>query len=227
MQPEMNQSIFHEHNFLDFHTHSMRHADCDDLAEIISLHLGQEKDKKYYTVGLHPWWTDMVVTALQKKALVALLTDSNCLAMGEMGLDRLKGPNILIQMEVLRSQLTIAQELDKPVIIHCVRAYDQLLQIKKEFPSINKWCVHGYGRNAILAQQLIDHGFYLSLMPAPVAKYQNWFESLPIDKLFLETDSMPNVTIEQVYQTVVEVSGIPLESLCKQMNSNARNFFER
>jgi TatD DNase family protein len=223
----MKASIFHDQNLLDFHTHSGRHTGRDDVMEIISVHLGQEKDKKYNTVGLHPWWTEAVVTSEQKAKLIVLLSDVNCLAMGEMGLDRLKGPDLPTQMEVLRSQLTIAQELDKPVIIHCVRAYDQLLQIKKEFPSINKWCVHGYGRNAILAQQLIDHGFYLSLMPAPVAKYQNWFESLPIDKLFLETDSIPNVTIEQVYQTVVEVSGIPLESLCKQMNSNARNFFER
>jgi TatD DNase family protein len=223
----MNHSIFHDRNLLDFHTHSRRHADRDDVMEIVSIHLGQEKDKQYYTVGLHPWWTEAIVDSNQKAILNGLLADKNCLAMGEMGLDRLKGSEISTQMEVLRSQLAIAQELDKPVIIHCVRAYDQLLQIKKEFPSIRKWCVHGYGRHSILAQQLIDHGFYLSLMPAPVAKYQNWFESLPIDKLFLETDSMPNVTIEQIYKTVTEISGIQLEALCRQMNSNARNFFER
>jgi TatD DNase family protein len=227
MQPEMNQSIFHEHNLLDFHTHSRRHADSDDVAEIISVHLGQEKDKKYYTVGLHPWWTESVITDKQKSALIALLSDSNCLAMGEMGIDRLKGPDLTIQMEVLRSQLAIAQELEKPVIIHCVRAFDHLMQIKKEFPEISKWCVHGYGRHSILAQQLIDHGFYLSLMPAPAAKYQEWFTTLPLDKLFLETDSTPQITIAQIYSLVAEVSGITMDELCKQMNNNASNFFER
>jgi TatD DNase family protein len=199
----------------------------EDIIEIVSIHLGQEKDKKYYTVGLHPWWTDTVVTVSQKTTLITLLSDSHCLAMGEMGLDRLKGPEMAVQMEVIRSQLTIAQELGKPVIIHCVRAYDQLMQIKKEFPDIKKWCVHGYGRHAILAQQLIDHGFYLSLMPAPEVKYQEWFAKLPIDRLFLETDSMPDVTIEDVYSLVVKVTGMDMGRLCRQMNSNALNFFER
>ncbi len=219
--------LFTPKNLLDFHTHSLRNKDLKDVAEIVSIHLGQEKERQYFTVGLHPWWTTTPVTPQQQNQLLLLLADEYCLAMGEMGLDRLKGPAMNIQMEVLRSQLVIAEQLNKPVIIHCVRAFDQLIQIKKEFPNIKKWCVHGYGRHVILAKQLIAHGFYLSLMPSPPAKYQSWFESLPMEKLFLETDSMPDVTIQQIYTLVSEAAGLDFDELCVQMNKNASEFFEK
>jgi TatD DNase family protein len=223
----MTESIFQNQIFLDFHTHKTRHIDREDVMEIISLDLGQEREKKYFTVGLHPWWADKVVTAEQKDTFSILLSDPSCLAMGEVGLDKLKGPSISEQMDVLRSQLEIAQSMKKPVIIHCVRAFDQLIKIKKEFPSIRKWCVHGYGRHTILAKQLIDQGFYLSLMPNITAKYKALFESLPSDKLFLETDSMADINILDIYQKISALTGISMTDLCTQMNSNARDFFER
>ncbi len=223
----MTESIFRDDQLLDFHTHRMRYEDREDVMEIVSLHLSQDKPNKYFTVGLHPWWTEVPVSHEQRKMLESFLVEPNCLAMGEMGLDRLKGPPMSVQKDILRSQLSIAQALNKPVIIHCVRAFDQLIQIKKEFPAIRGWCVHGYGRHTILAQQLIDQGFYLSLMPTVPDKYIHWFESLPKNKLFLETDSMPDTSILDVYAHVSALTGRSLEQLSAQMNSNAREFFER
>ncbi|MEQ9301360.1 MAG: TatD family hydrolase [Cyclobacteriaceae bacterium] len=223
----MTQSIFKDDQFLDFHTHRRCHEDRDNVMEIVSVHLGKERSKKYFTIGLHPWWTEATVSETQREMLTSLLSEATCLAMGEMGLDNLKGLSMSVQMDILRSQLTIAQTLNKPVIIHCVRAYYQLIQIKKEFPIIRKWCVHGYGRHSTLAQQLIDQGFYLSLMPTVSVKYIDWFESLPLDKLFLETDSMPNTNIIDVYSNVSALTGISIIDLKRQMNSNAREFFEK
>ncbi|MEQ8237721.1 MAG: TatD family hydrolase [Cyclobacteriaceae bacterium] len=205
----------------------MRHENSADMLEIVSIHLGQDREKKYFTVGLHPWWMKAVVSSKQKIELEALLSDPCCLAMGEMGLDKLKGPPINEQMNFLRSQLNIAEEMSMPVIIHCVRAYNQLIQIKKEFPAIKKWCVHGYGRHSILAKQLIDQGFYLSLMPTIEEKYLDWFTTLPNNKLFLETDSMPEADILDIYHTVSRLTNISIEELQAQMNNNASDFFER
>lgn len=221
----MQPSVFHDLNYLDFHTHSRRQLDRADVVEIISIHLGQEKDARYFTVGLHPWWTPEPVTPEQRAELTRQLSSPGCLAMGEMGLDNLKGPVITLQMEVLREQLTVAQDLGKPVIIHCVRAFDQLIRIKKEYPGIQKWCIHGYGRHVTLARQLIDQGFYLSLMPSPASKYQDWWAVLPHDRLFLETDSMPQASIAEVYEQVSDVANLELNALKRQMNQNARDFF--
>ncbi len=222
----MNGSIFHDHHYLDFHTHSMRQANRADVKEIVSLHLGKVKPHQYFTVGMHPWWTEQAPTAEQKKALESLLKDSHCLAMGEIGLDNLKGPAMEVQMDILRSLLSIADQMNKPVIIHCVRAFAQLSEIKKEFPGIEKWCVHGYGRHATLAKQLIDLGFYLSLMPGlPPAKYVSLLDAAPIDRLFLETDSMPDSSIIDVYETVANIVGTDVATLQQQMNNNAKVFF--
>lgn len=221
-----NHILLDDSTILDFHTHSMRHADSQNVQEIVSIHLGQQKHYHYFTVGMHPWWTEQPVSPNQKDDLVKLLGHDNCLAMGEMGLDNLKGPEMGIQMNILRSLLAIADEMGKSVIIHCVRAFDQLIQIKKEFPNIRNWCVHGYGRHTTLAKQLIDQGFYVSLMPTmPLAKYQQLFDSLPHDRLFLETDSMKEADITTVYSNVAAMLNVDVSDLCAQINHNARAFF--
>lgn len=212
--------------FIDFHTHRLRHQDREDIREVVSLHLGQEKGHQLFTVGMHPWWTMELPSTAQKEQLNHLLGMNNCLAMGEMGLDNLKGPEMDLQMDILRQLLPIAEELKLPVIIHCVRAYDQLLRIKKEFPKVEKWCIHGFGRHVTLAKQLIDKGFHLSIMPTVKPhKYQEFFSQLPNERLFLETDSMADVSIEGVYQTVSEVTSLDLPELCDLMRNNANHFF--
>lgn len=155
---------FHESQLLDFHTHRVRHEDDTGVQEIVSLHLGEQHQKahEYFTIGMHPWWTDQPASNVQQEELGRLLRHPNCLALGEIGLDKLKGPDMSVQLQVFRSLLAIALEFHQPVIIHCVRAFDQLLRVKKAFPEMEKWCIHGYGRHVTLARQLIDQGFYLS-----------------------------------------------------------------
>jgi len=224
----MDDSIFQSAQYLDFHTHRMRNTDDPETMEIVSLHPGKEHPHQYFTIGYHPWWIEAPITNTQQEQLSIRLSDFNCLALGEIGLDNLKGPEMKQQMAILRSQLPLAIEFDQPVIIHCVRAFDQLIKIKKEFPEIDRWCIHGYGRHAILAKQLIDQGFYLSLMPGlPRSKYAELFQNLPIDRLFLETDSMPNISIKQVYSEMSELLSMKESDLCNQMNDNAQNFFKR
>lgn len=198
----------------------------EDVVEITSLHLGQEKNHKLFTIGMHPWWTESRPDQAQKASLRQLLSQPACLAMGEMGLDNLKGPALSLQMEILSDLLEIAAEMQKPVIIHCVRAFDQLIQLKKAFPSIHNWCIHGYGRHAQLAKQLTREGFYLSLMPGfPDHKYAEIIKTIPLDRFFLETDSMPDVAIDEIYFRISKIMGWDLEHLCSQINQNAHAFF--
>lgn len=194
--------------------------------EIVSIHLGQEKAYEYFTIGMHPWWTVQPVTSSQREKIEALLSEPACLALGEIGLDNLKGPAMNQQMDILRSLLSIAEKQEKPVIIHCVRAFDQLNRIKKEFLGIRNWCIHGYSRHATLARQLIEQGYYLSLMPQiPNPKFDELLREIPIDRLFLETDSMPSSNIRDVYQRASQILNIEIADLCRQINENAKTFF--
>ena len=219
--------LFPKNNYLDFHNHRLCRSDREDITEIVSLHLGKEAPHHFYTIAKHPWWTEEPLSTIELQILKTHLQSDLCLAMGEMGLDNLKGPPMEKQMDILRSQLRLAREVEVPVIIHCVRAYDQLLKVKKEFPEIKHWCIHGYARHEVLARQLIDKGFYLSLMPvAPLTeKYQKLLRCLPLDRFFLETDSMPDSAIENIYLRAASILGLPVDALRIQLINNAHIFF--
>jgi len=221
--------LFQPTHYLDFHTHRLRRQGRSDITEIVSIHMGQEeRAHELYTIGKHPWWTEKTLSEEEIPLLQQHLSSEKCLAMGEMGLDKFKGPEMEIQINVLRSQLDLAREISASVIIHCVKAYDQLLQIKKEYPEIKKWCIHGYSRHATLAHQLINQGFHLSIMPMkPSDKYTDLLQSLPLEKFFLETDSMPNILIEDLYLQAAKALDVSVEKLKIQMAKNANNFFKR
>lgn len=224
----MQLAIFNPSHYLDFHTHGIRNPKDPNFVEIVSVHLGQDKDFTHYTIGMHPWWTQSVLTQDQKEKLSFHLKHPNCLALGEVGLDKLKGPAMKLQIEILKNQLTVAGQLKKPVVIHCVRAIDQLLSVKKNFPHIGNWCLHGYSRHAQLAKQLIDQGFYLSIMPGlPDHKLESLLRTIPLDKLFLETDSFPHLSIEQIYLQVASKLDLSVDRLKQQMMQNAKEFFSR
>lgn len=217
---------FHPSNYLDFHTHRLKRSDRGDITEIVSVHLGKETDKKLYTIGKHPWWTEEVLSSEEIQVFETHFENENCLAMGEMGLDKLKGVSLEKQVAILKSQLDVARNFNQPVIIHCVRAFDQLLKVKNEYPEIKKWCIHGYARHKELAKQLLNNGFCLSLMPQKMTdKYVELVKYVPLDRLFLETDSMAGIYIEDIYLQVSKILNVSIEALKRQMAENATTFF--
>lgn len=143
-----------------------------------------------YSVGIHPWSTDRPVSLGTLRRLVAMAHDPRVVAIGEAGFDRLRGGDIASQTSFFRFQARLAARLDKPLIIHCVRAYDLLLAEAKRFqPAQGMWIVHGFNRNEALARQLLDAGIDLS-MPAERLNSPR-YASLPPTRLHPETDS-PN-----------------------------------
>lgn len=213
--------------YIDFHTHRYRKMDDKDIVEIASVHLGQPIPQGWYTLGMHPWWTEHVSEDDLATIREILLDDPACLALGEVGLDKLKGPNMDRQQDILKSLLDISTQVHKPVILHCVRAFHQLLELKKDFPQIEKWCIHGYSRHKTLAYQLLDQGFMLSIMPSKKMhpSYIDLIQSLPPDRFFLETDSMPETDIESIYSQVARLRGITIENLQQQLIQNVKSFF--
>jgi TatD DNase family protein len=215
--------------YIDFHTHSLRNIDNKDVLEIISVHPNQQKYKQYFTLGYHPWWTQDLLT--QEELLILENTYSNdihCLALGEFGLDKLQGPAIDRQMEIVKQQLSLAERLQAPVIIHCVRQYDALTKLKLQY-NIPAWVIHGYYRNKELAMQLIDKGFYLSFcchQNAP-SSFLEAVKVIPIDKMFLETDSYPTVNIIEVYEFSAQIKNIGLENLKNQILQNIKMVFSK
>lgn len=142
----------------DFHTHRPLTPRA-----IINTAPGAQRPEGYlYSAGIHPWDAANV----SQSDFEALLIDARCpdiVAIGECGIDRLRGPEEAIQRSVLIPQLEIAESVGKPVIIHCVRATDAILALRRSMrPSVD-WIVHGFRGKPETALQLARAGIFISL----------------------------------------------------------------
>lgn len=219
----MSASLFSTFPMIDLHTHVETHADRSDIVEIISSPIPLKGT--VYSLERHPWNVTDVLTEADQDELKIGLTDPNCLGFGEIGLDKLKGVSFQEQVEILRSILHVAASEQRVVILHCVKAFDEIIQLKKEFPSIPNWAIHGFNKNPELAKQLIHQGFYVSINPQKSAHSDELLKTIPLDRLFLETDNSPFL-IEDNYLRAAEILGVELSALKMRIAQNAKHFFE-
>lgn len=142
---------------VDVHTH----VPAPDGRAIVSATPGQGLGSApYYSVGIHPWEAD----ASQLAALETIAADKRVVAIGECGLDKLRGPDMQsVQMPVFVAQAQLAEKLGKPLIIHCVRAYGEVMTLHRRMQPSVPWIMHGFNRSDNLARQLTEAGIYLSI----------------------------------------------------------------
>lgn len=112
------------------------------------------------SVGIHPWHADTGDVAAVRGIALA---EPRVVAIGECGLDRFRGPSLEVQQQVFEQQIQLAEELGLPMIIHCVRAFNELIALRLKYRPSQPWIVHGFRGKPELARQLVGHGFYLSL----------------------------------------------------------------
>jgi TatD DNase family protein len=172
---------------IDIHTHNAEALNAIyNLPTPTALHPAGRP----VSVGLHPWDTAdktpeelrQLYDGITRRALL----DHDVAAIGETGLDNKRGADLATQIEVLCFHIALAQKLGKPLILHVVGAWSELLRIKRETAGKEvAWIIHGFRGKPELARQLLNAGFYLSLglryNPASA-------EIIPSDRLLLESD---------------------------------------
>lgn len=217
--------MFDETPFLDVHTHgpvpvsgvlSVYNA---GFGELVSL-----PEDQPVSLGLHPWYLTEDTAPGQLAALEQALRVRRLTALGECGLDRLTGPPLPVQLRVLEQQLELAGTYGVPVILHCVRAFPELISLVKRLKPVAPLIVHGYNANETTARQLLSHSFYLSLGAAllrPGSHAARCLSFIPADRLFLETDNKL-IGIEAVYEAAAGILGQPLSGLRQQLMDNFR-----
>ena len=139
-------------------------------------------------------------------------------------MDKLADTPQAVQIEVFEYQARLSMELGKPLVIHLVKAMDELLKLKRQIKPANPWIIHGFRGKAALAEEYLRHGFYLSFGE----KYQE--EALritPSGRLFLETDES-DVPIADVYSRAAQVRCVSLAELTEALQENiAKVFFKQ
>lgn len=173
----------------DTHTHYLRHDAWVNRAPGDILEPGYT-----YSVGVHPWDAG----SFDLRALEEAARHDCVKAIGETGLDTLRGPSLDIQESVFREHVRLSEMFGKPLIIHCVKAFDRLMALKKEIKPMQPWIIHGFRGKPQQAGQLLRAGFHLSLGPnfnPETARV------IPSDRLHIETDDSP-VALEEVASAV-------------------------
>lgn len=186
----------------------------------------------YYSFGLHPWHIPQK-NEDWKEELLSMLNLHNekpgFLAVGEAGLDKISLVPDDLQMEAFILQATWAEHHEKPMIIHCVRAYGELLQIRAQYNFKSPWIFHGYNRNIQIARQIIKAGCYVSFghqLFRPESMAYKTFPEIPLENFFLETDES-NLYIEQITHRAAELKQIETLDLLMHLQRNFKKAFNK
>ena len=168
-------------------------------------------------VGVHPWRAE--------KEYV----DDNALAsatlIGEIGLDYACDVNCEVQEEVLCHQLSIAEQHNKVVVLHCVRAFEPMMKILERY-HLRAVIFHGFIGSAEQSKRAVERGYYISFGEGAFRspKTLKAMRSVPLSHIFAETDEA-DISIEEIYTRIAAERGIEVEELQNAIENNYNNIF--
>ena len=215
--------------YIDFHTHHV-----PEQQHVVAVVDGRD------TWGIHPW--NILPQHVQGKGESRQLIvppsfeaeGRGILAIGECGFDALRGPSMAVQEAVFRQHVRLGEEMRKPLVVHCVKALDLLLRLRRELRPAMPWMLHGFRGKPRQMQSLLEAGCYVSF---GLRHNEESLRLCPLQRLMLETDDVfrPSTETEasdvpliaELYNKVAAARGIELRDLCDEMAENYRNFFRK
>lgn len=196
----------------DIHTHR-----ADACEAVISVNPWEfcPMDGLCYSVGIHPWQVGRATEA-DFDRLAECATSGNVLMIGECGIDKLRGGDLPMQMSVLERHIALSEQVCKPLVLHCVRASNELCRLRRVLRPRMPWVVHGFRGNARVAGQLLDAGFYLSygerfnpealaITPADRLLAETDESLLPIDEIHRRLAAARQIEVDEFVRNVEEV----------------------
>ena len=155
--------------------------------------------------------------------LESVIHHPSVLAVGECGLDKRCHVPWDLQMRAFESQWVMAQSVEKPLIIHCVKAQQEILQLLRGYQGT--FVFHGFNRTLRMAEAIIDHGGCISVNGHFLTLPQGSEVALKANRqhMFLETDDRQE-SIQQAYLCLAEIWQESLEVVEAQMEQNAKRW---
>lgn len=208
--------------YYNIHTHRpSTHPEDISIMNILIREpfIDEKKVSPYRSYGIHPWFLEDI--DVQMETLTSCLNRPDAIAVGEAGLNKAAEADMALQTAVFHTQALLAEKTSKPLIIHCVKAWQELLTVRKNVNPHMPWIIHGFRTNGELATQLLHQGFYLSFGEKynPGALQKAW-----PDHLLVETDTAP-VDIREVYEDLAASLSVPMETFATQVEENTKRIF--
>lgn len=217
-------------DYIDIHSH--RASAPEGIFRLYNLFLDDYAGEcpKPFSVGFHPWHISKTTrTEDISRRLSLAVRDENAFAIGECGLDKVIPVDLDHQMEIFVRHIEYSEEGSKPLIIHCVKAYNELIEIRRERQAEQPWIVHGFNSSESMAEQLISHGMYISIAERILRnkeKAEGILARLPVESIFFETDD-DEMEIETLYGEVASLRGMEIGLLQKAIRQNFRKVFRK
>lgn len=216
-------------DYIDIHTHEAKISDGIFAVENLMAHQYLKPESVAagaFTAGIHPWYLNENNREQLLEYVRNIAGNHKMIAFGEAGFDKLRGPSIELQKSTFAEQVKIAGENQKPLVIHCVRSWDELLSAHKNLKPLTPWLVHGFRGKKELALQLIKRGMYLSFWFDFVLRPESaeLLRFLPRERIFLETDGA-DVDIRGIYRKVSDDLEISIDLLKERIRDNFNFLF--
>lgn len=174
----------------------------------------------YYSVGVHPWDSDRDINLPQ---LELTASDPRVLAIGETGLDRMKGPSTQQQQQLFAWHIALSERIRKPLILHVVREWGKVLEMFDRLHPSQPWIAHGFRGKPGLAAQLAARGIYMSI--GERHNPQSAME-IPSNLILSETDES-TLGIEAIVQAIAATRGVTVEEMQAIITGNSSRIFGR
>jgi TatD DNase family protein len=212
--------------YYNIHTHIQNEE--QNVISIVNFNIrefgsfcGLNLAREFYSIGIHPW-------KIKEKSLSKSIdyVEKNAIynsvkAIGECGFDKICQTPWFLQEKAFSAQVLISENLKKPLIIHCVKAFDELIAVKKIMKPQQAWIIHGFRGKPQQADQLINQGFFFSI---GFEFNEESLRIIPSDRLFFETDDR-NINICDVYRKAAQACGIEMQDLSSRIKMNVKKQF--
>jgi TatD DNase family protein len=211
------------------------HRQANNIQEWVMMNLmardfpPDDIENGFYSIGFHPYNVGKVDEAETLEKVKQATKHPRVFAVGEIGLDKSLDAALVDQMRIFEKQVEIAESADLPVVLHVVRAFNEMIDFAKSHQPMVPLIIHGYNGSAKMAEDLVKAGFLISFGEAIAGEHSKIVEALqkvPVEMLFLETDE-GLLDIREIYHFAAEVKGISVDHLRVQIFENARAHLSR
>jgi TatD DNase family protein len=206
------------------------HRQANNIQEWVMMNLfardfpPEDIERGFYSVGFHPYNVGKVDEEDTLERVKKATRHPRVFAVGEIGLDKSIEAPMEDQMRIFEKQVKIAESANLPVVLHIVRAFNEIIEFSRANKPQVPMIVHGYNGSPEMVEDLVKAGFLISFGEAIAGEHSKVVEALqkvPVDKLFLETDE-GHLDIREIYHFAAEVKGVTVDQLRVRIYENAR-----
>ena len=202
------------------------------MIKVVSVYPGEEvifssESSVVYTAGLHPWHIEKADIKNSISQIEEWLVKGRIKGVGETGLDALRGPGMQLQQEVFREHIRISEKYGCPLIVHCMKTYNEIFNLRRSSKAKQPWILHGFNSSVQMMRQMTESGIFISLGPALLKnkKLMGVCKEVPDSLFFLETD-VSDADIKDIYAKAAELRTVGTEELKQIVFKNYNSIFK-